>query len=272
MNFAVPLTFAAVAALEIAIPLLLALAIVRRFGLSWAIFLYGVVFFILSQAIHIPLLLVIQPPYVGWAKAAFPDPVLLLVAIGIFLGAFAGLLEEGIRYLVISKFFPSRGVPVTRETGLLFGVGWGGIESIAVGVVVTLSLYSYLIASSGGAGLLANMSDPAQAAAINALLAVSPTDILAGLVERCTTLILHVAFTFLVLFAVMRSRPIFLAAAIAFHALFDAVAVVSTELYGIWPTEAAIAGFAAIGVVVIVMGWRAAGKTKEWEPVEREAK
>jgi hypothetical protein len=120
---AVPLTFGAVAALEIVIPLLLGHFIVRRFRLPWAAFLYGALFFILSQAIHIPLLVVLQPPFLGWARAVFTGPAALLAAAGIFPGAFAGILEEGIRYLVLSRVFPARNVPVTRETALLFGIG-----------------------------------------------------------------------------------------------------------------------------------------------------
>jgi uncharacterized membrane protein YhfC len=125
-------------------------------------------------------------------------------------------------------------------------------------------MVSHLIAGSGGAGLLANLSDPAQAAQVEALLAVVPADILAGLVERCMTIILHIAFTFLVLLAVLRLRPVFLAAAILYHAFVDFTAVFLAGSYGIWPAEAAVAVLAAIGVVMIAIGWKSSG------PQERE--
>lgn len=57
------LTFILVGLAEIVIPLLLGHVIVRRYGLQWKIFLYGALFFILSQVIHIPLLSLLQPPY-----------------------------------------------------------------------------------------------------------------------------------------------------------------------------------------------------------------
>lgn len=266
MDPAVPATFVVVAALEIAIPLLLGYYVVRRFRLPWAAFFFGALFFIISQAIHIPLLMLLQPPFIGWAEAVFTGPAALLAAAGIFLGTFAGILEEGIRYLAISRVFPARRLPVTRETALLFGTGWGGIESIAIAGAVLLSMVSYLIAGSGGAGLLANLSDPAQAARVEALLAVAPADILAGLFERCMTVILHIAFTFLVLLAVLRSRPVFLAAAILYHAFVDFTAVFLAGSYGIWPAEAAVAGLAATGVVVIAIGWRSAGLQEREHP------
>ena len=127
MNPAVILTFGIVIALETAAPILLGYLIVKRFAVSWNLFLFGALFFIFSQVIHIPLLLLLQPPFMDWVMAASSSPIIILVALAIFLGLFSGILEEGIRYLAFTRFLPGRLYPLNRETALLFGAGWGGV-------------------------------------------------------------------------------------------------------------------------------------------------
>ena len=149
MSLVVILTFIVVIILEIAIPLLLGSVIVKKFNLHWIIFLYGALFFILAQVIHVPLLLILQPPYTAWVSSVTSDPAMIVAAVAILLGLFAGILEEGIRYLVFSRFFPRKSLPLDREDGLLFGTGWGGIECIFVAVLVALSLVNYILITSG---------------------------------------------------------------------------------------------------------------------------
>lgn len=269
MNPAVILTFLFVIGLEIAIPLLLGYVLVRKFRLRWGIFLYGALFFILAQVIHIPLLLVLQPPYTQWVSSVISDPVMVLAAVAVFLGLFAGIIEEGIRYLVFTRFFPRKSLARTREQGLLFGAGWGGIECISVAVLVSFSLVNYILITSGSLdGMLANTTfvDPAQRAVLETIRNLSPADILPGLFERIMTLVLQITFTMLVLFAVIRGRISFLFAAVAWHTLLDAVAVVMVQLSGIWPTEAFIAVNALAGTGVLYWIWQSLGDAGAMEP------
>jgi uncharacterized membrane protein YhfC len=265
MSLAVILTFILVIVLEIVIPLLLGYYIVKRFGLRWMIFFYGALFFIFAQIIHIPLLYLIQPWFTEWLMSLTADPGLILAGLAIFLGLMAGIIEELIRFLAFSRFFPRRALILSRERALLFGAGWGGIESIFVGLALVITLINYVLLTSGTLEsilLAANITDPAQLAALDLMKNLTPGDIIPGLFERVMTLILQITFTMIVFMAVLKARRIFLLAAIVWHAVLDAVVVFSAPTYGIWPTEAFIAANAVFGLAVINWIWHSGGEQR----------
>lgn len=263
MNIMVILTFAFVVLAEIAIPLILGYYIIKKFDLGWNIFLYGALFFILSQVIHVPLLMLLEPPYSEWVRSVLPDPTMALAALALFLGLCAGIVEEGIRYLVFSLFFPARRLLLSRENGLLFGVGWGGVESIIVALLVLQSMILFIVFVSGNSGMIsAILTDPQQLAAVGTLSSLTPLDIIPGLFERIMTITLHIAFTLLVLYSVVRLEWRFLLAAIAWHSSVDFVAVYIARLYGIWPTEGILALNAILALLVILWIWKMMGRDR----------
>jgi uncharacterized membrane protein YhfC len=263
MDIMVVLTFALVVLAEIAIPLILGYCIIKKFDLGWSIFLYGALFFIISQVIHVPLLMLLEPPYSEWVRSVLPDPTMMLAALALFLGLCAGIVEEGIRYLVFSLFFPARRLLLSRENGLLFGVGWGGVESIIVALLVLQSMILYIVFVSGNSGMIsAILTDPRQLAAVGTLSSLTPLDIIPGLFERIMTIILHIAFTLLVLYSVVRLEWRFLLAAIAWHSSVDFVAVYIARLYGIWPTEGILALNAILALLVILWIWKMMGRDR----------
>jgi uncharacterized membrane protein YhfC len=265
MSLAVTLTFLMVIVLEIAVPLILGYFIVKRFGLRWMIFLYGALFFILAQIIHIPLLYLIQPGYTSWLTSVTSDPALILAGLAIFLGLMAGIIEEIIRYLALSRFFPKRALTLSRENSLLFGAGWGGIESIVIALSLLSTFISYILLTSGTLEsllLAVNITEPAQLAALEVLRNLTPGDIIPGLVERIMTLILQITFTMIVFLSVLKARTVFLLAAITWHAALDAIVVFTAPTYGIWPTEAFIAVNAALGLAVMNWIWRSSGEVE----------
>jgi uncharacterized membrane protein YhfC len=258
MSLAVVLTFILVIALEIAVPLALGYFIIKRFGLRWMIFLYGSLFFIFAQIIHIFLLYLVQPGYTSLLISKNSDTALVLAGLAIFLGLMAGIIEELIRYLALSRFFPRKSLTLTRERTLLFGAGWGGIESIFVALALLTTFIGYIILTFGSLESLlisANITEPAQLAALDMLKNLTPGDIIPGLVERIMTLILQIAFTFIVFLAILKERWIFLLAVIVWHAAVDAIAVFAASVYGVWPTEIFIIVNAVLGLVIINWIW-----------------
>ncbi len=180
-------TFAVVALLEIAIPLALGFWIKRRFGAPWRIFLFGALFFIVVQVVHTPLVLVTQNPlYTAFLPMG---TTAALAGLAIYLGLMAGFFEEVGRYIVYRYFFPWRNVRLSREGGLQFGAGWGGIESIFVAFLVLSSMVSYIVLTSDG-GAIPLPDDPAVQAQVKTLQNLTPLDILPGLAERMMTIIL----------------------------------------------------------------------------------
>ncbi|WP_292364464.1 MULTISPECIES: YhfC family intramembrane metalloprotease [unclassified Methanoculleus] len=249
-------TFAVVALLEIIVPLALGYWIVKKFGVSWRVFVLGALFFIVVQIVHAPLVLVTQTPLY---LAVLPFGTTAAVAVlAVYLGLMAGLFEEIGRYLVYRYLFPRREIPLSRENGLQFGVGWGGVESMIVALLVLTSMVSYIVITGEGS-MLFLPDDPAVQAEIEALRALTPLDILPGLAERMMTIVLHIAWSLMVLAAIVYAKKALLALAIIWHAAVDAAAVYLAQTQGILVTEAAVFVFAVIGVAYILWEWRRMG-------------
>lgn len=267
MDLLVVAAFVLTVAFEFIVPLGLGWWLVRRFGLSWKIFGYGAGFFFLVQCVHTPLVLLVQSPLTTWLSGVFSETWAIVAALGIVLGLLAGLFEEIGRWLVFTRFFPRREVGLTRENGVLFGAGWGGVESMLVGLLVLLTLTSYITAPV----VIAQLSAPDAATALGlsevqlqqatadleALSAVSPFDVLAGLAERMMTITLHIAWSLMVLAAVVTGRKILLAAAVASHAAVDALAVYTAAMYGTAASEIMLFCFALLGLAYIRVQWLA---------------
>jgi uncharacterized membrane protein YhfC len=256
MDILVAGAFAAVVLLEIAIPLGLGLWIVRRFGVSWNLFLLGAAFFIAVQILHTPLVLLTQGPLYAYLNGVFTDKLLVLVVLALYLGLLAGLFEEVGRYLVFKYYFPRKAHALFRENGLMFGAGWGGIESIIVALLVLSSMVSYIVLSQSPDPFVGLPDDPTVVAQIEALLALTPLDILPGLLERMMTITLHIAWSVLVLAAVAEGRRSLLLLAVLWHAGVDAVVVVIAQTQGVWAAEFAIALFTVPGLLVLWWAWQ----------------
>jgi len=248
--------FAVVALLEIIVPLALGYWFVKQFDLSWRVFALGALFFIVVQVVHAPLVLVTQTPLY---LALLPSgTTAALAALAIYRGLMAGLFEEVGRYLVYRYLFGRQKIPLTRENGLLFGTGWGGVESMIVALVVLSGMVSYLLLTGDGGGIPLP-DDPLVRAEIEALRALTPLDLLPGLAERMMTITLHIAWSLMVLAAVVYGKKTLLVLAILWHAAVDAAAVYLAQTQGILVTEAVVFVFAVIGLVYIFWEWRRMG-------------
>lgn len=249
-------TFAVVALLEILVPLALGYWVVKKFGLSWRVFGLGALFFIIVQVFHAPFVILTQNP-LYFALLPFGTRA-ALAGLALYLGLMAGLFEEIGRYLVYSYLFRRREIPLTRENGLLFGTGWGGVESMIVALVVLAGMASYILLTGDG-GAITLPDDPAVQVQVDALRALTPLDILPGLAERMMTITLHIAWSLLVLAAVVYGKKALLALAILWHAAVDAAAVYLVQTQGILVTEGVIFLFAVIALAYILWEWRRMG-------------
>jgi uncharacterized membrane protein YhfC len=264
--------------LELIFPLAVGAWIIRNYGLGWRIFGYGAAFFILVQVPHTPLVLAVQGPLTEFLTALFPDHLASLAAFSFILGLLAGLFEEIGRYLVFSWIFPRRGVPLSKESGLLFGAGWGGIESMIIGILVLLTLFSYLAAvpltserivqiNQSLGGTLTSDQIALLKSQNEALLNLTPADPLIGLAERLMTFPIHIALTLLVLSSVVGKRPLLLCLAILWHAMLDALAVFLAHTAGILMAETAVAAMLVLSIIYIWQSWQKRGDQDLSAPV-----
>ncbi len=256
MDSLVALTFFLVALLEIAVPLGAGYWLKKKFNLPWKIFGFGALFFVLVQILHIPLVLITQPTITAFFAS---DTFMLILVLGIYLGLLAGLFEEIGRFLVFKFFFARQKIELTKKNALMFGLGWGGIESILVGLLVFSSMLSYVtltsISEQQTVDLYGSQLNETQLEQLktqrNALLKLTPLDVSVGLLERLMTITLHIAFTLLVFSAVLFNKKLFLFLAILWHSLLDFLAVFVGQNYGVWPTEGILFVFFLIAVYYI---------------------
>jgi uncharacterized membrane protein YhfC len=259
MDTTVVATFAVVILLEILIPLGLGFWIVRRFGVSWKIFALGAAGFIGVQILHIPLVSLTQGPLYLFLIGFITDPTIILVILAVYLGLLAGLFEEIGRYLFYRYYFTKKEIALSREHGLLFGAGWGGVECIMVALLATTTLISYIVLSTTSGQIPGMPDDPATLAQINQMLALTPLDILPGLLERMMSITLQIAFSIMVLASVVYKKTGLLVLAVLWHALVDFCVVYLAGTQGVWVTELSLAVFAALALVYIFWEWKRLG-------------
>lgn len=262
MDLLVVLAFIIVGLLQIVLPLALGYWVVKKFNVSWKLFGLGVLFFIIVQILHVPLVLLTQPILATFLTELAFDQIAIIFVLAIFLGLLAGLFEEPGRFLVFKYFFKRMKIELRKENALIFGLGWGGIESILIGVIVLLTMFSYIAATSlteqdlqdlnaSAGGVLTAGQLEAIEANNEALINLTPIDLVPSLLERIMALTLHVAWTLMVFSAIVSGRKRLLGLAILWHAAVDFFAVFFGIAYGVLVAEAIIFVFAVVALFYI---------------------
>lgn len=236
----------------VALPLALGFILARRLGTSWSLFGIGAVTFVGSQILHIPFNLWVLGP--GLARLGLAGNVVgwRLAAAAAVLGLSAGVFEEGARFLVYR--FWIRGARSRREA-LMFGAGHGGIEALVLGGLASLALFQALAYRNADLTALvpANQVEAARAQ-LAAYWSAPWYRAILGAVERAFALCLHLSLAVLVLQAFTRPNPLWLAAAVAWHALADAAAVWAGGTWGALQAEAIVGvmALASLGIVLLL--------------------
>jgi len=203
--------------LEIIIPIVIGIYIVSRLGGRYTIFLIGGVLFLVSL-IRLPLNYYLSQ----WVGINFTGQAAILLAIA-FPSLTAGVFEEGFRYLGLRYAVKDRGV----EAGVMYGAGHGGFESIFLvgGSVLSTAIVIWL-----NPGIIPS----SQLAALEATPVWLP---FVGVYERVIAISFHIGMGVLILRSITQSRPLYIAAAMAAHFLFNFTAVYAT-LSGVFASEA----------------------------------
>ncbi len=267
MDLLVVAAFLLVAALEILVPLGIAFWLSRRTGISKKVFAYGAAFFVLVQVFHIPLIQFTQVPFAEFLRGMGLEQPFLLLVFSAYAGLLAGLFEEIGRCLVFVKFFPRKKIKPDRKNAVMLGLGWGGIESIAVAVLVAFALLAYLSAAPLTAGQISDINAAyggsltaeevqSMQEQIEQLMNLNPLHVLLGLAERLMAITLHVAWTLMVLTAVLQRKKLWLFLAVLWHSAVDAVAVFVATNYGAVQAELAVFVFFLLGVFYIYFKWK----------------
>lgn len=232
----------------LALPTGLGFVLTRRFKLGWRIWWIGAGTFVLSQAGHLR--------FNALATALFsrgvlplPPPEGRLVFNVVFLGLSSGLWEETARYAAFRWW--AKDARSWRKAVLL-GAGHGGIEAILLGVLVLVNLI--ILISLRGRDL-ANVVPAEQlelaAQQVQAYWSAPWNLILLGALERAFAIPMHLALSVIVWQTIARRQIWWLAVAILWHALANALAVYTAALWGPYASEALLAvnALACLGVI-----------------------
>jgi uncharacterized membrane protein YhfC len=234
--------------LMIAMPVGLAIFLIRRWKLGARLWLIGAGTFILSQVGHIPFN-VLATLALNRTPLANMTPEAQLIFNAWFLGVSAGLFEELFRYGMFRWW--ARDARSWRK-GVLTGAGHGGVEAILIGIVV---LYGFLQLATLRTADLSTVVPADQLATaqqqVSAYWSMTWYNSLLGAVERFFTIPIQIACAVLVLQTFTHRQWFWVWLAVLYHAALDGSAVYLAPHLGALPTEAFIGGFAVLSVILI---------------------
>lgn len=230
----------------LALPLALATGIARRYGVQWGLFGIGAATFVGSKLLHLPVVALLQPLLLSRLD---PESVGGLAASAAFLGLAAGLFEESARYLTYRYW--ARDARSWRK-GLMLGAGHGGVEAILLAlfffanIAFLAGLRAGLFSQLLPAEMLASARERAEI-----LFTVPWPQTILGALERVSALALHLALSIMVLFCFTRRRFGWFWLAVGWHALVDAVALISLSLWGPYVTEGLLLLLASLSLLFV---------------------
>jgi uncharacterized membrane protein YhfC len=240
--------------LMIAMPVLLGMWLAGRLKAEWRLFGLGMLAFVGSQVLHIPFnAWVLSPLIQKWHLEPVAGSA-QLAAMAALLGLSAGVFEESARYLVYHRWLPE---DRSWRDGLMFGAGHGGMEAILLGL---LSFYSFLQLTALRGTDLAQVLKPGQIESVRSTLqmywSLPYYQHLIPALERAAAICMHLGLSLLVLQAFTRHNRLWLALAILWHAVVDAVAVFAVSTWGVYVAEGlvVIGGLLSVAMVVALRG------------------
>jgi uncharacterized membrane protein YhfC len=237
------------AGLMLVLPVVLGVFLARRTKVSWSLFAVGAGTFILSQVLHLPFNRWLLLPGLESAGINPAGPLSGQLVYALALGLSAGLFEEPARYLVLR--FGLKSARSWKEA-LMFGAGHGGVESVLLGVLVLVAFLQVLAYRPEALATLPQDQQALAAAQVEAYWALPWHMALLGAVERIFTMCFHLSAAVLVMQVfIRRGRFWWLLAAVTWHTLLNAAAVLGLLRWGMFASEGLLAVFAVLSLGIV---------------------
>jgi len=234
--------------LMIAMPLTLAIILSHRWKPGWRIILIGAATFFLSQVGHIPFNLLMTQLL---SKTALVNLSVqgALIFNAIFLGLSAGFFEETFRYGMFRWWLKDAH---TWRTGILAGVGHGGVEAIILGGLALFSMIQLIAARNMDLSIVYS-GDTLRLVTEQVRTYWSATwyDSMLGAVERLFTFVIQISLAVIVVQCFIRRQKRWLWLAIGYHALIDSVSVYAVSKISSYWVEGIVGIFALISLGII---------------------
>ena len=170
----------------------------------------------------------------------------------------AGVFEECGRYIILKYIMKKNR---TRENAVMYGIGHGGIEILAVILPLMITYLSVAILFSGGdvenALSSLKITEENAAAALPSVQAAAAFDygmMAMNVIERLFAMLLHIGLTVIVYYSVINAKKICLLAAILLHMLMDTFpALYQRSVVPLWTVEVWEMVWAAI---IVWIAWK----------------
>jgi uncharacterized membrane protein YhfC len=216
----------------------------RKTGILWIYFGFGALIWVIAIAIKLLMDFTVTTPFYLYLYSY--GALTALIGLSLYVGLRTGLLESGLSYLGVNH---TNFRAMNLNQALAFGIGFGAIEAITLGLQTLLNLIVLILDPS-----LAALLPPAQQASLNA-----PTIVVfAAIVERAFVLLIHVFASVLVIYAVVSRMIRYLIYSILFKTLVDGMIpalttyINTSAVAGIYEIEAPIA---VLGVISLLGTW-----------------
>lgn len=199
--------------------------------LSVGLVVSGVVGFIGSQVVHLPMLKLVDTIVKLPGFPLPPAPYYPLMN-GILLGLQAGVCEEIARYLVL-RYWQTKAR--SFQSALEYGTGHGGIESMVFGLGVVVTFVNMIALRGANLSALGLSEEQIHATELQFVQYWSVPfylPILGG-VERLMAMALHLSASALVMQAFLKNKTVYLVLAIAWHAFVDGTIVVIMQTFSL---------------------------------------
>ena len=238
------IAYALNALLMILLPILLGIFLARKFKLSWRLFIFGGLAFILSQLFHLPLNAVLTRviPGLGAGGAVWLQALVF--------GFTAAITEEIARYSILRNNLKDAR---SWKSALMYGAGHGGFEAMILGILAGLTLVNMIALQNNPDALAALPADKMALVQeqLTAFWAMPWYLALMGVVERISALIIQISLAVIVMQVFLRKNKSWLWLAVGWHWLVDAAAVLSAARFSIPITELIIGVLALTGLMII---------------------
>lgn len=203
---------------------------------KWKYFLFGAVLWVLAIAPKFLMDMTITRPFYMMLSAY--GEAALLIGLGLYVGLRTGFFESGFSYIAVAK---TKFRKMKLKEALAFGIGFGSIEAIALGVVGFLNIIAFVLDPS-----LASLLPLEQQASLD----LPTVIVLAPIIERASAIAIHVFGSLLVVYAVAKKKINYLFASILFKTFVDGI----VPLLGYAFDLSSVAGMFTAEIPIVALG------------------
>jgi len=185
----------------------------RKKGTSLKYFIFGAAVWFVAILIKLLMDITLTPLLTNYLQSY--GTLAIAVSLGFYVGLRTGLFESGFTYIAGVK---TKLKHVTFDEAVAFGLGFGGIEAILLGLQSFLNILVFALMPT-----LLNQLPEGQQAIVQHQLNQSTWIVFAPIIERIATIVIHVFAAVLVFLSIHSFEKRYLVYSIGFKSIVDGI-------------------------------------------------